>query len=129
MYIQTRKAKIKVFRRLLGVFSPTLLYNPYNPLINKKMRLLSQIAFFVSEHRIFRLCGSYVSMRALHESLSLHEVNIEVQHFLGALGKGADNAALEVLEHTLVVLFVEAIQYLLCFAMYHLFFYEIAHQP
>lgn len=102
MYIQTRKAKIKVFRRLLGVFSPTLLYNPYNPLINKKMRLLSQIAFFVS-------VGVTYKMRALHESLSLHEVNIEVQHFLGALGKGADNATLEVLEHTLVVLFVEAI--------------------
>ena len=86
------------------------------------MRLLSQIAFFVS-------WGVTYKMRVLHESLSLHEVNIEVQHFLGALGKGADNASLEVLEHTLVVLFVEAIQYLLCLAMYHLFIYEIAYQP
>ena len=29
--------------------------------------------------------GVTYKMRALHESLSLHEVNIEVKHFLGAL--------------------------------------------
>ena len=45
---------------------------------------------------------------ALDEQLSLHKVNIEVQHFARAFGEGAHNAAFQVLQHTLGMLLGKA---------------------
>ena len=48
---------------------------------------------------------------------------VKLQHLLRARREGTDQPALQVLQHTLIILYIQAVQYLLRPAIDHAFFY------